>query len=70
MEECKKEQSRASPYIHSVQCSPDPVCILVFERQINDIVRFCTLEEQFSVFGIDPTFNLGDFSVTVCTYRH
>lgn len=28
-----------------------------------DPFRFCTL-------GVDPTFNLGDFSVTVAVYRH
>lgn len=41
-----------------------------FDRQINDVVRFCTNEREYSVFGIDPTFDLGEFSVTVCTYRH
>lgn len=70
MEECKKEQSRATPYIRCVQAAPDPVCILAFDRQINDMVRFCTNIEEFSVLGIDPTFSLGDFSVTVATYRH
>ena len=40
------------------------------DRQLNDMVSFCTNDEEFSVVGVDPTFNLGDFSVTVSTYRH
>ena len=67
MEECKKEQSRATPYIRCVQAAPDPVCVLAFDRQM---VRFCTNKKEYSVLGIDPTFSLGDFSVTVATYRN
>lgn len=36
---------------------------------MND-VRFCCGPFNFSILDIDPTFNLGDFSVTPTVYRH
>jgi len=53
-----------------VQAAPDAMCLLANSRQLNDMARFCTDPNQCCVFGIDPTFNLGEFSVTVITYRH
>jgi hypothetical protein len=70
MKRCVEEQSRSEPFIRCVQAAPEPACVLASEYQLNDIVRFCTNQEQFSVLGVDPTFNLGDFAVTVTTYRH
>ena len=37
---------------------------------LDDLVRFCCDPKQFSVLGIDPTFSLGSFFVTVTTYKH
>ena len=37
---------------------------------LDDLVRFCTDPNQFSIVGIDPTFSLGAFEVTVTTYYH
>ena len=46
--------------------------VVGLEQQFNDIVRFCACNDQTrgSVFGINPTFNLGDFYVTPTTYEH
>ena len=38
-----------------------------FDYSLDDLVRFCTSPNSFRV---DPTFNLGDFDVTVTTYHH
>lgn len=46
------------------------MCVLASNRQLKDLEHFCTTEEEFCILGIDPTFNLGDFSVTVTTYKH
>ena len=32
--------------------------------------RFCTNCNSFSIVSVDPTFSLGDFSVTCIVYRH
>ena len=70
MEECKIQQSHADPFLQTVQAAPDAMCLLANNRQLNDMVRFCTEPDQCSVLGINPTFNLGEFNVTVTTYRH
>ena len=41
--------------------------VLARDRQLDDLVRFCTVPTSLTV---DPTFNLGDFDVTPVTYRH
>ena len=46
------------------------MCLLATNRQLHDMVRFCTNRDEFSIVGVDPTFNLRDFSITVTTYRH
>ena len=41
------------------------------DRQLNDVVRFCTKSHAISILEIDPTYiNLGPCYVTVTTYKH
>ena len=35
------------------------------QQQLKDTVRFCTNSENFCVLGVDPTYNLGQFYLTV-----
>ena len=70
IEQCKKEESQIEPFIRNVQGAPDAMCVLASNRQLQDVARFCCNSELFSILGADPTFNLGEFSVTVTTYRH
>lgn len=70
MEKCKMDESMVDPFVWSVVGAPDPMCVLATNNQLNDIERFCCNSQQFSILGVDPTFNLGDFSVTVTTFRH
>lgn len=67
---CKLEESTANPFVRIVEAAPQPMCVLASNRQLKDLEHFCTAEEEFSILGIDPTFNLGDFSVTVTTFKH
>ena len=41
---------------------------MCYDRQLDDLVRFCTDKDEFGIMTIDPTFSLGDFDVTVITY--
>ena len=70
MKKCLDGQSRSDQFYRSVQAAPEATCVLASDYQLNDIERFCTNPAQFSILGIDPTFNLGEFSVTVTTYQH
>ena len=51
---------------------PEPMCVLATDQQLADLIRFGTDPSQFNsvLFVVDPTFSLGDFSVTCITYRH
>ena len=56
-------------FVRLVTGAPEPMTVLAFDWTLHDIRRFCT-GEQHTVLCVDPTFNLGDFSVTVTTYQH
>lgn len=64
-EKCKTKDG----YVREVVGAPEPMAFLAAERQLKDIELYCCQEDAFSVLGIDPTFNLGNFSVTPTTYR-
>ena len=70
IEQCKQEETQCDAFIRCVQGAPDAVCVLATDGQLHDLVRFCCNPREFCILGIDPTFNLGDFSLTVTTYRH
>ena len=47
-----------------------PAVVVCYDRHLDDLVRFCTNNDKFGILTIDPNFSLGDFDVTVITYRH
>lgn len=67
----KRQQlgNRESAFIREVT-GPDLRTVLGFDWQLRDMVRFCTNPAKFAVFGVDPTFNLGKFHLTVTTYQN
>ena len=56
-------------FIRKVDIRPDLVVLLASNQHICVLERFCT-KKPLSILGIDPTFHLGEFDVTVTTYRH
>ena len=46
------------------------MAILCTNQQLLDDERFCCDSYSFSIFGVDPTFNLGEFSVTPTVFRN
>ena len=69
--QCKEEaKDNKTAYIRKVICAPEPIVILSTEEQLDGMERFCTNGANFGVFSIDPTFDLGAFSVTTTTYEH
>ena len=68
--ECKLAQGSADAYIRDVKAAPNPQCILYFDWQINEMIKFLTNPKQFGIFCVDTTFNLGQFYVTTTSYPH
>ena len=69
MEQCKSMEKK-NRFIQDVTCAPEPMAILCYDQQLFDMERFCRDPFRFCVFGVDPTFCLGDLSVTPSVYRH
>ena len=68
---CKDSLGKNSnPFVRLVTSAPEPMSILSTNDQLKDVVCFCTSSEECSPLCVDPTFDLGDFSVTVTSYRH
>ena len=68
---CKESYGKDSdPFVQIVTSAPEPMCVMCTHSQLLDIERFCTRKDEFGPLTIDPTFDLGDFSVTVTCYRH
>ena len=44
--------------------------LLASDQQLKDVERCCCNPESFSALGVDPTFNFGDYNLTVSVYRH
>ena len=65
-----KEEDSIGKFVRETRPSPEPAFILARDRQLDDLVRFCTVAEGFSIMRVEPTFNLGDFDVTPTIYRH
>lgn len=67
----KRQQlgNRESAFLREVT-GPDLRTVLGFDWQLRDMVRFCTNPAKFAVFGVDPTFNLGKFHLTVTAYQN
>ena len=57
-------------FIREMKTLKEPAIIVALERQLDDFVKFCTSDTKFGIVTIDPTFSLGEFDVTVTTYRH
>ena len=57
-------------FLREVQIGSTPCAILTTKRQLENILMYCCQSNHFSVFGIDATFELGDFYVTLTTYKN
>ena len=68
---CKESEGDKSvdSFVRVVNGAPEPLAVLTFDWSLADLERFCTYDPP-SILTVDPTFNLGDFFVTVTTYKH
>ena len=69
MQMCKSSSDSDTEFVRSVEAAPEPICMLAANQQLLDMKHFCTGDAS-SVLSIDPTFNLGPFSVMPVMYRN
>ena len=71
IEQCKQHHTQEDQgYVREVTFTKSPVCILATHQQLREMSHFCTGENVFNIVGVDGTFNLGPFYVTVMTYTN
>ena len=74
LQKAKRDESiaKSSIFIRECRVHPDVLVALASDRQLEELVQFCTDPQEFSIFFVDPTFNIfeNDISLTVATYRN
>ena len=66
---CNNQKGTPTMFLREVRAAPELSLVLADERQLDDIERFGT-RSPFTLLGIDPTFNICDYNLTITTYRH
>ncbi|XP_066928713.1 uncharacterized protein [Clytia hemisphaerica] len=66
----QREKACGDMFIRELSVIPEVSVFVSSDQQLLDIERFCTKNTNFSVLGVDATFNLGQYFVTLTTYRH
>ena len=69
MDICNSQKGTSTMFLGEVRTAPELSLVLAKETQLGDIERFGT-RSPFTVLGVDPTFNICDYNVTITTYRH
>ena len=65
-----KQEDQNNTFVRDIKVLPDPAILIAKDYQLDDLVRFSTNSTEHCILTIDPTFSLGDFDVTLITYRH
>ena len=68
----EEDESAELKFIRDFRVHPNFSTVLALERQLEEIVTFCTNPKEFSIFCIDLTFNIftENISLTVTTDRN
>ena len=68
----EEDESAELKFIQDFRVDPNFSTVLALVRQREELVTFCTNPKEFSIFCIDPTFNIftENISLTVITYRN
>ena len=61
----REEQLNNAVFIRDCAIHPDLFIVLANDEQLNELVQFCTNQRSFSVFEIDPTFNIFDRNISL-----
>ena len=55
MQMCKDSLGSNEIFVQSVECAPEPMCVLATNQQLVDIERFCTLDSSIGAFYVTLT---------------
>ena len=63
-------KTEGKTFVRMQVLTDEPLIVITTENQLDDSVRFCTSEIDFSYLSVDPTFNFKNFSVMPTSYRN
>ena len=63
-------EDASKKFVRAVYAAPEPAVVVATELQLQDLAHFCTSLFELSILTVDPTFCLGEFDVTLITFRH
>ena len=66
---CSCQKGTPTMFLREIRTAPELSLVLANERQLDNIERFGN-RSPFTVLGVDPTFNICEYNVTITTYRH
>ena len=74
LQKAKRDEctAKSSIFIGECRVHPDFLVVLASDRQLAELVQFCTDPQEFSIFCADPTFNIfeDNINLTVTTHRN
>ena len=50
-----KVGDRDGKFVRDTQPSPEPAFVVAPDQQLDDLVRFCTITDHFTILTVDPT---------------
>ncbi|XP_070564098.1 uncharacterized protein [Ptychodera flava] len=63
-------KNESVPFIRDILAAPELIVFLTTDIQLEEVEKFCTNSANFGILGVDSTFNIGNFYVTLTTYKH
>ena len=69
---CKEDDREdvTNSFVRKVVAAPEPAAVLFLDKQLDNISKFCCNNDYWSPLQVDPTFDLGQFSVTTSQYEN
>ena len=70
MDQCKSAE-KVGILVQDVTCAFEPMTVLCTKQKLitYSVLHFCCYAFCFSIQGMDPTFNLGEYSGTPTVFR-
>ena len=67
---CNIQYGLPDAFLQEVRTAPELSTFLANYRQLEDIEKFCKNKLNGVVLGIDSTYNICNYYVTICTYKN
>ena len=61
--------TKSSIFIGECRVHPDFLAVLASDRQLAELVQFCTDLQEFSIFCADPTFNIFEDNISLTVQK-